>query len=180
MTSRPSREQHAGGWRLLPASSQAVNDARGDHHADFDGRNASASAAMRLYRGVPIELNDCVEIALSPSISVHGNVVWVNGDNYGVAFAKDDYVAGAVRRVAATRGRAREAGASAQGILPFGNGARAGGKREDAGAEPEGAEARRGGMFVPGLRVKVLLTGGRERCAVVRWSRDNIAELFLS
>lgn len=130
---------------------------------------------MRLYLDTPLELNDDVEIALSPSISFHASVVWVNGRNCGVAFEACSDGAPVRTSAAADRQSARKSGTARPN-------ANFQGRSEHDGSDEAASEtqARQSSVFVPGLRVKVLLDSGRERCAVVRWSRDNIAELFLS
>ena len=111
----------------------------------------------------PVALNDCVEVAYSPLTSLRGSVVWVNGGNCGIAFEgrlnrarqAAHYTAGAVNETKVRRTTATGDDRLCEGTL------------------------RHPALFLPGLRVSVLLGGGRERPGVVRWTQDNIAEFWL-
>lgn len=136
-------------------------------------------AALRFCHRASVELNDCVEIALSSSVSFRGNVIWVNGDNCGIAFEMRGKGATLFTNAAVDRRQAREAGGARATSRPCGTGGPDGGAPEAIGRSPHENTFRYDSIFIPGLRVKVLLGGEREKGGVVRWSRDNIAELFI-
>src|SRR3546814_466954 len=46
----------------------------------------TTSAVRRLYKTVLAELNECAEVAVTTSISFHGNAVWVSVSNCVIAF----------------------------------------------------------------------------------------------
>jgi hypothetical protein len=165
--------------RHVQESKPVSESAHGIRHGNASkaAHGHALGAAMVFYRGLPVELNDRVEIALSPSVSVRGSVVWVNGDNCGVAFETPDHIPETARSAAKNRLEATDARASARRAPPRESDARP--PCAAPGKASADAQARPGAAFVPGLQVKVLLGGGRERRAVVRWSRNNIAELFI-
>lgn len=142
-------------------------------------RHNGIDAAMRLCLKAPIELNDCIEIALSASVAFRGNVIWVNGDNCGVAFETRPNGATLLTNAAADRRQAKEAGLPRPTPRPSGMGDRDSDAPEAIGRSPHENSFRYDSIFIPGLRVKVLLDGDREKRGVVRWSQDNIAELFM-
>lgn len=141
-----------------------------------EGRTAQALCAnmsdtgMKLDLTSPLELNDMVTVALSPTIVLCASVAWLNGHECGLVF--DDAVDSATLLQAA--GLERQADATETlALLERRPGAtRAPSRRREA--EPDG------GHFQPGLAVTVMVGPDRERRGVVRWAKDNVAALELA
>jgi hypothetical protein len=142
-----------------------------------EGRTAQANCrdmsdtGMKLDLTSPLDLNDMVTVALSPTIVLCASVAWLNGRECGLIF--DAAVDSATLLRAA--GLERQAD-TAETLTLLGNrpGASRTLEQRRETAEPEGAH------FQPGLAVTVMLGTDRERRGVVRWARDNIAALELA
>lgn len=82
--------------RALSSSGPCIRDSSGkgrpeeqvDDNAAVERPQDRQDMAICLTKGVPVELNECVEINLTPSVSVQGQVIWVNGSNCGIGFGK--------------------------------------------------------------------------------------------
>lgn len=100
------------------------------------------------------------EIAIGPApAALTGRVVWTNGAECGVAFDREmDGYSLMSRMAAGVRPDAR----SKPGPAP------------QVPVRPDGD-----GSFRPGLRIKVMQSSGRERSAIVNWTRDHYAGLVL-
>lgn len=103
-------------------------------------------------------LDEEIAIDLAPA-ALKGRVVWTNGSECGVAFDREMDGYSLMSRMAA-------------------------GVRADAPSKPGPAprlpvKPDTDGSFRPGLRIKVVQSGGRERNAIVNWTRDHFAGLVL-
>lgn len=141
-------------------------------------RNISDSG-MRLEVSMPISLNDSLAIEVPPGRTLHGRVVWTNGNQCGVAFERTiDCVQllsqSAERKEARSRSpRLRSdipARIAAEGaIIPT----------TIRNISQRGMLVTHSGQFRAGLHVQVLMNDGSERDALVQWAQDNFAGLFL-
>lgn len=142
-----------------------------------EGRTAQARCAnmsdtgMKLDLTSPLELNDVVTVALSPTIVLCASVAWLNGHECGLVF--DEAVDSATLLQAAGLERQVD---TAETLALLGNrpGASRALTRPREAAEPEGAH------FQPGLAVTVMVGADHERRGVVRWAKDNFAALELA
>lgn len=146
---------------------QVVHD--GDA-ADARCRDFSDSG-MKLDLTSPLELNDVVSVALSPTIVLYGSVAWLNGRECGIVF--DGSVDSAALLEAAEFERDGCTNPETLALLAsrFSN-ARAAPPRRDA--PPTGVH------FEPGLAVTVMVSPDQEQRGVVRWAKENFAALELS
>jgi len=141
-------------------------------------RNISDSGAM-LELGMAVALNDVVHVTFSPSCTLAGTVVWVNGKDCGISFDREIDSSALLSETAAEV-------RSAQGRPPRLKTQLPAKVVYDGRTLPAvindisqaGLNITHDGRFQAGLRVKVALTGGVERSAVVRWSQDRIAGLM--
>ena len=142
-------------------------------------RNISDSGA-RLDVGMDIQLNDMVDIAFSDETVVSARVVWTNGNDCGVAFAREVDSAALLSRPSADAPQraTRSPRLHADFLARVWNGY-ATIKSRVSNISQRGMRLSHDGSFHEGLHVKILLPGGRERAAVVRWSKDDIAGVYL-
>lgn len=142
-----------------------------------EGRTAQARCAnmsdtgMKLDLTSPLELNDMVTVALSPTIVLCASVAWLNGSECGLVFdaAVDSAslleAAGLERQTAPAETLALLGGRPGVSHVPIR-------QREESAPETQ--------HFQPGLAVTVMVGPDRERRGVVRWARDNFAALELA
>jgi hypothetical protein len=127
-----------------------------------------SDTGMKLDLTAPLELNDEVTVALSPSVVLCGTVVWIDGRECGVAFdcpVDSDALLDAA-------GGAQPARQQAPATIDLLGG-------RPAAQTLESSAHRLGGGFRPGLAVTVMVGLNREERGVVRWAKDNIAALEL-
>lgn len=150
-------------------------------HAGVEGlgrcRNISDGGA-RLELHMELHLGEHVSIAFSPVDIVSGSIVWVAGNDYGVAFDAPidclEVLADASRDPVPPRAPRLTTNLPAKIAYP-------------SRARPtvvsdlsvRGTKIASTQEFHPGLHVRVILSGGREIKGVVRWTRDNIAGVML-
>lgn len=126
---------------------------------------------MKLDLTAPLELNDLVTVALSPSIMLCGSVAWVRGRECGVVFegpvdsiALLDAVEPAHSVIAAPATLNLLHGRSWPGRVNR--------------AEPQSVKP--GTQFQAGLAVTVMVGPNEEQRGVVRWASGNVAALELT
>jgi len=142
-------------------------------------RNIS-DTGMKLEATMPLALNDSVTVAFSERIAVSARVVWTNDRECGVAF-EHPIDSGALLALSAgeTGGqdpRPLRLRASVPATVEA-DGRLSRTRANDVSLRD--LSVAHDGTFRPGLRVRVILDGGRETDAVVRWSRDDFARLHL-
>jgi hypothetical protein len=152
-------------------------------HGDDEGlgrcRNISDGGA-KVELNMDLGLNSHVTIAFSPTQTVKGRVAWVNGHEYGIVFdAPIDCMSIVGQRAArgsTTKSRAPRLKTRLPAWIAY-----EGGTCRSIVSEisVRGMRIASATAFTPGLRVRVILAGGRECEGVIRWSRDNIAGLML-
>lgn len=142
-------------------------------------RNIS-DAGMKLDLSMPLALNDLVEVAFSPSISLSGHVVWRNGHECGIAFERKVDSAALLSSSAA---EAQAHGARSPRlkskmhatVVADGHSLRT----LISDISQRGMKLTHDGQLYVGLQVKVLFGSGKAVAGVVRWSRGNDAGLYL-
>lgn len=139
--------------RRLSADSRPVQVELESREGIAHCRDISATG-MKLNLAVPLKADESIAIVLSPSLTLRGRVAWLKGNECGIEFDQP------LDRTMLASGT----------TLPS---MRGGSGRES------GALRTRDGHFNPGLNVKLVLQSGREQPAVLRWTKDNIAELTL-
>lgn len=149
-------------------------------HASDEGlgrcRNISDGGA-RLELHMELYLGDRISVAFSPVDIVSGRIVWIMGHDYGIEF--DEPI-----DCLSLLGHAREQAESRAPRLATNLPARIaydGGTCRSVVSDlsVRGMKIASTHEFHPGLRVRVILSGGRESEGVVRWTRDNIAGVML-
>lgn len=128
-------------------------DPRPHHHGIADQTLAVGSAT-------PLNLNDRVTVTLS-SAALDGRIVWLNGQDCGIAFDQGFGLASGCCTLGPHDGRSHD-----EAVLAT-----------TKSMSERKAENDRN--FQPGLKVRVILDDGCEADGIVRWSRDNIAGLIL-
>ena len=141
-------------------------------------RNISAGG-MRLNASIPLNLNDHVIVTFCRT-ELTGQVVWLSGNDCGIAFdqpvdceqllhnAALDTIRGASRphRLRASLpAKVAYEGKTCPTMV--------------ADISVRGMKIAHEGDFQPGLHVRVILNNGCEKEGVVRWSKDNIAGVIL-
>jgi hypothetical protein len=122
-----------------------------------------SDTGMKLDLTAPLELNDYVTVALSPSLVLCGKVAWIDGRECGIAF--DCPVdSDALLEAAEGAARAPEMAATIELL---------GGRPTSAAHAASASRSRT--RFQPGLAVTVMVDPNREARGVVRWAKDNIA-----
>lgn len=142
-------------------------------------RNIS-DGGLKFDTAMPLDVDQPVEIALAPSIRLTGRVRWRHGHECGMAFDRRvdstallTHAAEEVRLIGAW-------GLRIETQLP----ARlwVDGRTESTtltDLAPRSVRLCHPKEFVPGLHVKLMLNCGKERDAVVRWSRNETTVLLL-
>jgi hypothetical protein len=128
-----------------------------------------SDGGMKLDLTAPLELNDHVTVALSPSIVLTGTVAWINGRECGIAF---DEAVDSVALLAASAPSPRAGRSPATGEILAARQAPHRPARNETRSEPN-EEAG----FRPGLAVTVMLGPNREERCLVRWAKGNVTAL---
>lgn len=149
-------------------------------HAGDEGlgrcRNISDGGA-RLELHMDLYLGDRITIAFSAHDSVDGRIVWAMGNDYGIAFdAPIDCLSLLGRTRDETTPRAPRLATNLPARITY-DGGTCRSVVSDVSVRGMKIASRR--EFHPGLRVRVMLDGGRESEGVVRWTRDNVAGVML-
>lgn len=149
-------------------------------HAGDEGlgrcRNISDGGA-RLELHMDLYLGDRISVAFSALDVVSGKIVWIMGHDYGIEFdtpvdcfsllghARDQAASRPPRLETSLPARVAYDGGSCRSVV--------------SDLSVRGMKIASTQEFHPGLRVRVILSGGRESEGVVRWTRDNIAGIML-
>ena len=143
-------------------------------------RNMSDNGMM-LAADVPIAVGERLEIALSDTVTLRGEVVWSDEGRCGVAFDKEVDVADVLKQLAAEQ---RAIGyrqprlpvqTQAQAVTDEGTGS-----IELVDLSQHGAGFLHDGHFEVGKELDLILAGGVKRRAIVRWSRGGRGGLWLT
>ena len=143
-------------------------------------RNIS-DRGMMLAADVPIAVGEKLEIALSDTVVITGEVVWSEAGRCGVSFDKEVDVADVLKQLAAEQ----RATGYRQPRLPVHTRAQA--VTDDGTTEIElvdmsqnGAGFIHDGHLEVGKEFDLILAGGVKRRAIVRWSRAGRGGLWLT
>lgn len=143
-------------------------------------RNIS-DRGMMLAAEVPIAIGEKLEIALSDTVVLRGEVVWSDGGRCGVSFDKEVDVADVLKQLAAEQ----RATGYRQPRLPVHTQAQA--VTDDGTTSIElvdlsqnGAGFVHDGHLEVGKELDLILAGGVKRRAIVRWSRAGRGGLWLT
>lgn len=143
-------------------------------------RNIS-DKGMMLAAEVPITVGEKLEIALSDTVVLQGEVVWSDAGRCGVAFDKEVDVADVLKQLAAEQ----RATGYRQPRLPVRTQAQA--VTDDGTSQIElvdlsqnGAGFVHDGHLEVGKELELVLAGGVKRKAIVRWSRAGRGGLWLT
>lgn len=140
-------------------------------------RNISDNG-MKLEVSMPLSLMEPLRVELAPGLHVDARVVWTNGDECGLFFDRSIDCGELLRRSAEGKSATRSprVKSSIPALI------HAEGRARDtmiSNISQRGMRITHRGEFQPGLNVKVMLQNGLEKCAVVRWTHENFAGLFL-
>lgn len=140
-------------------------------------RNISDNG-MKLEVSMPLSLMEPLRVEVAPGQHVDARVVWTNGNECGLFFDRNIDCADLLRRSAESKGaqRSPRLNSSIPALIE------ADGRARDTtinNISQRGMCITHRGEFQPGLHVKVMLQNGSEKFAVVRWTRENVAGLFL-
>jgi len=143
-------------------------------------RNIS-DKGMMLAADVPIGIGEKLEIALSDTVTIRGEVVWSEGGRCGVSFDKEVDVADVLKQLAAEQ---RGSGYR-QPRLPVSTQAQAVTDEATTSIElvdlsQNGAGFVHDGHLEVGKELDLILAGGVKRRAIVRWSRAGRGGLWLT
>ena len=143
-------------------------------------RNISDNGMM-LAADVPIAVGERLEIALSDTVTLRGEVVWSDEGRCGVAFDKEVDVADVLKQLAAEQ----RATGYRQPRLPVRTQAQAVTDEGTSSIElvdmsQNGAGFIHDGHLEVGKALDLILAGGVKRRAIVRWSRGGRGGLWLT
>jgi hypothetical protein len=143
-------------------------------------RNIS-DKGMMLAAEVPIAIGEKLEIALSDTVVLRGEVVWSDGGRCGVSFDKEVDVADVLKQLAAEQ----RATGYRQPRLPVRTQAEAVTDEGTTSIElvdlsQNGAGFVHDGHLEVGKELDLILAGGVKRRAIVRWSRAGRGGLWLT
>jgi hypothetical protein len=142
-------------------------------------RNIS-DTGMRLEVAMTVEVGMPIEIRFSPTCSLAGTVAWVDGSSCGIMFGERVNSAQVLRASSADNHAAKSRPLRMAVDLPVK--VMADDKWQSAALKnisQRGAKLARCGQLQPGQHVTIALPSGKTRQAVVRWSADGEAGLFL-
>ena len=143
-------------------------------------RNIS-DKGMMLAAEVPIAIGEKLEIALSDTVVIRGDVVWSDSGRCGVSFDKEVDVADVLKKLAAEQ----RATGYRQPRLPVSTQAQAVTDESTTSIElvdlsQHGAGFIHDGHLEVGKELDLILAGGVKRRAIVRWSRAGRGGLWLT
>jgi hypothetical protein len=143
-------------------------------------RNIS-DRGMMLAADVPITVGEKLEIALSDTVVIRGEVVWSEAGRCGVAFDREVDVADVLKQLAAEQ----RATGYRQPRLPVRTQAQAVTDEGTSNIElvdmsQNGAGFIHDGHLEVGRELDLILAGGLKRRAIVRWSRAGRGGLWLT
>lgn len=142
-------------------------------------RNIS-DTGMKLDVAMPLSLNDNLTIELTPDLALPARVVWTNGDQCGVAFERSIDCSRLLTRTADEK--RREGSRSPRLNSDISARISVDGELHPttiSNISQQGMLVSHKGKFRPGLHVSVMLDDGTEKSAIVQWTHDNYAGLFL-
>ena len=149
--------------RRIRTLSRVIRIGDGIHEGFGQCRDLS-DVGMRLALSIPVTPGQFLEVAFSPDWSFRARVVWVKGNECGIAF-QEPVNAMAVLSNTASQSYAGDSCRDEAGP----------GRPTTAGREAPAGAVR----FKSGLHVKLKLENGAEQSAVIRWTKNRAAALVL-
>lgn len=140
-------------------------------------RNIS-NGGVNLEMHMPANVHDRVTVGFSPSVEIDGQFVWIDGCDSGVAFDTPIDCISVLRETALSNPGARAP--RLRTALPASvayDGGHCGSLVRDISLQ--GMCVTHDGALYPGRNVRVMMADGRERRAMVCWTRDGLAGLQL-
>lgn len=142
-------------------------------------RNMSDHGA-RLRMLIPHMVSDILAIELADGVELIGQIVWKDGEEYGLQFDQPINCADVLVNLAAGSrcGNARPVRLPimATALTRSERGLRS---AKVVDISQRGLKLVHDGSLSEGLHLKVTLSSGLDRCGIVRWSKDNIAGIML-
>lgn len=142
-------------------------------------KNVSDHGA-RLHMAMPLKLGEAVMLELAEGEALPGHIVWTAGEECGIRFAQQIDCAALLTRLAQSTlngvTRSLRLQTSKPAVVRSERGLRLA-KVQDI--SQRGMKLLHDGSLAENMAVKITLPSGLERCGIVRWSRDNIAGVFL-
>jgi hypothetical protein len=144
-------------------------------------RNISNEGLM-LAADTPVMVGETLDISLSETLTLRGEVIWAKQGRYGVAFDRPIDAAAALRALAAEQRaegyRALRLPVEIEAIVALRNDAR---PIDLVDISQHGAGFRYDRVLDPGTEVELILPGGElRRSALVRWSREQRGGLWFT
>jgi PilZ domain len=143
-------------------------------------RNIS-DGGMMLTTSVPVTMGENITVILAEKLTLHGHVIWVGDGQCGIAFADEIDGEAILRQLAedkaARRYRPFRIALKAGALASFNH------KMQPialVNLSQHGAGIVHDGSVTTGMRLDLLLSGGIRREAIVRWSREDRAGLWLT
>ena len=140
-------------------------------------RNIS-NGGVNLEMHMPANLHDRVTVGFSPSVEIDGQFVWIDGCDSGVSFDAPIDCISVLRETSLSNpgARAPRLKTALPASLAY-EGGQCGSLINDISLQ--GMCVTHDGALYPGLNVRVMTADGRERRAMVCWTRDGLAGLQL-
>ena len=143
-------------------------------------RNIS-DGGMKLDIGLPVDLNDTLDVELSPCVMLKGQVVWVNGGECGLSFRYPVDSAQALVTSAWESRAPRARPPRLNAFIPvttYSERGLRGARVMDL--SQRGMKLEHDGCFTPGLQIKVTFSSGIERRGTIRWVNGILAGVLLT
>ncbi len=140
-------------------------------------RNIS-NGGVRLEMRMPAKVHERVTIGFSPSVEIDGRIVWIDGCDSGVSFDVPIDCISVLRETAVSKpgARAPRLKTALPARLAY-EGGQCGSLVSDISLQ--GMCVSHDGALAPGRNVRVMMADGRDRRAMVCWTRDGRAGLQL-
>ncbi len=142
-------------------------------------RNLSDQGA-NLQLKIAVEVGDVLTLELSDNAILQGQIVWISDESCGFRFDQEidcsELLACLASQSKSGLGRAIRLPVSLPAVIRSERGIH---RTVIENISQRGMKLKQDDQFVEGLRVKVTLPSGLERCGVVRWSKDKIAGVML-
>lgn len=140
-------------------------------------RNIS-NGGVKLEMHMPAQVRERVTLGFSPAVEIDGQFVWIDGTESGVSFDTPVDCISLLRETAPSNpgARAPRLKTALPARLAY-DGGQCGSLVSDISLQ--GMRVTHDGTFYPGLNVRVMMMDGRERRAMVCWTRDDLAGLQL-
>lgn len=142
-------------------------------------RNLSDQGA-RLRMMIPLMLSDILAIELGDGVELIGQVVWKEGEEFGLQFDQPINCADVLATLAAgTQHRKTRPVRLPLTITALTRSERGLRLMKVLDISQRGLKLVHNGSLREGLHLKITLSSGLDRCGIVRWTKDDIAGIML-